>query len=266
MIRLRLARWQRNSVRWRRGDVRRLGERIGAAGRQSSGIVVGVWRGAWYAADVVCECGCDDGIGLCRGGCAGGAGAKGKQIDLVPLIDAERDGVAGTWAKDGEKVTCNTGKGKDALLELPWVIGGDFDLRVTFRVMSGDRTINVIGVTPKGPFAWGYGIAEKYAGVRNVDGKDVNDPGNPTYSRDAFLKYRQRYTAVVKVRGTSIEGYLQNAAGCAVDAGKNRVVLPKVFALRHKEVAGINFKNGEAVVDGVELTVYSGKGKGLYGK
>ncbi len=198
--------------------------------------------------------------------CGGADAPKGKTVDVAALIDAERDGVAGTWAKDGEKVTCNTGKGKDALLELPWVLEGDFDLRVTFRIVSGDRTINVRGVTPKGQFAWGYGIAEKYAGVRDVDGKDVNDPGNPTYSRDAVLQYRRRYVAVVKVRGTEIEGYLENGAGCKVDAGKNRVVLPKELALRDKEVAGIHYKNGEMVVDGVEVVDYSGKGRGLYGK
>lgn len=80
------------------------------------------------------------------------APVPGAPIDLLPLVDLERDALWGSWRKDGSRLVC-AGGARAHRLQIPYELPEEYDLRVTIRRKTDGNSFH-IGLSSGGhPFA-----------------------------------------------------------------------------------------------------------------
>jgi hypothetical protein len=144
------------------------------------------------------------------------ASPAGNTIDLMPLIEAKRDAVAGEWKmEEGRLLVSPSGeipsKGFPRL-ELPYAPSGEYDFEVEFEVAGEGSGVYQILSAQDRSFSWTAGVklaAGFKAGFDRIEGKSVMDRQDGSAMRPSdFLKAGRRHLLKVEVRATSLRGFL----------------------------------------------------------
>jgi serine/threonine protein kinase len=134
--------------------------------------------------------------------------AKGS-VDLMSLIDVERDAISGTWNRDPRgRIWRHQREPGAASLVVPVLIDGSYELSVRFNSQLGTAQRAVAFQLPMGV---GRGIvvlgvnmnnmhSSSISGVGGVMGFGPNDMANPTFNPDYVFKPGVEHNVVIGVR------------------------------------------------------------------
>lgn len=121
---------------------------------------------------------------------------RGRWVDVLKLVDVDRDSNGGSWTRKGNEFSCRN----SSRLFLPIVIDGGYDLEVDFSRVS-DVGAEIHTVFPVGKHLAGLTLSayKTYSGFDSVNNRR---PWNVTpYSPyNFFLQDNHRYQEVISVR------------------------------------------------------------------
>jgi serine/threonine protein kinase/formylglycine-generating enzyme required for sulfatase activity len=133
-------------------------------------------------------------------------------INLLPLIDPQKDAVEGTWALENGGLKGES-TGGSPRVQIPYQPPDEYDFRITFARQKGAGVAYQMLTGGGRPFAFciaaqGSGLPPpKYLGFAKINGKDVNE--NPTAVRlNPDLEAGRHYTALVQVRKDRVMAFL----------------------------------------------------------
>jgi len=128
--------------------------------------------------------------------------APAQTIDLIPLVDLDRDVVQGDWELDGHELVFT---GSAARMSFPYRPPLEYDYTVEFTLTSGSNPWhNTAQLVSHGdvPFTWSTNAgAGHYCRLEDINGHSVI--GNPTLIRYDFVD-GGRYTSTVRVRNDRV--------------------------------------------------------------
>jgi hypothetical protein len=189
------------------------------------------------------------------------AASDARRIDLLDLLDCQTDAVSGKWHwEDGavsvEPSVC-------ARIEFPYIPSDEYDFRIGFVIVRGDQGPEQICSAAGHQFQWvNGGWGNTVCGFEMIQGRAVID--NPTTKRSKqWFAVGQHYTAVVKVRKSGLEAFvndkrLSNWKTDYADMSQN-----DPWQLTRVDVLGLGAYNSAVKCDFAEVIEITGKGKFL---
>jgi hypothetical protein len=123
---------------------------------------------------------------------------KARVVDLLPMIDPQRDTARGTWTmKDGVLISDGT-----ATMRIPYEPPEEYDFRIEFTRLTGRDAVGQSLSTPSSTFTWLMAShGNRVCGFERINGQRANEVGNPTHLIvDKVLENGRRYTSIVRVR------------------------------------------------------------------
>lgn len=131
---------------------------------------------------------------------------KGNRVDVLALIDPDKDKVAGEWTrKDGALVSQSS---FGARVKIPYEPPLEYDFRIEFTCASAPAQVcQVLSENGRG-FSWIMGANKgRFFGFEQING--ANAAKNPTTTTPkGGLEPGHKYTAVVEVRANRIRALL----------------------------------------------------------
>jgi hypothetical protein len=134
------------------------------------------------------------------GGIADGVIQPGGWVDLLPLVDPDKDGVEGIWKRDGDGLVLQN-KGPHNRCMFPLATSGSYALELTFERTAGEQTFKVylpVGSRHVMLVVAGYGGS--LAGLEYINDRRVDERPNPTTFRTAALENGKVYGLRIGVR------------------------------------------------------------------
>lgn len=198
-------------------------------------------------------------------------GSEGKVIDLMPLIDVQRDAIAGEWRMDnGRLVASKAGEGPGTgfpRLELPYAPPAEYEFEVEFEVAGEGSGICQILSAKGRSFSWVVGAqmaAGWKTGFETIEGQTVLSRLDGTMLRSAdFLQSGRRHSMKVEVRSTTLRGYLDDRQlihwGKSVEAFQLLDISPRL-ALRKPGRLGLAANNRAVTFHRVMVREITGEG------
>ena len=122
-----------------------------------------------------------------------------KWIDVLPLVDADRDVVGGTWRRDGAELVAEPNPG--SRVAIPLVVDGSYDLAIEFTRASGSGGVAALLSVDSRPFMLELSSLDgSGSGLMVLDGHFAWVAENPISVRPGTLENDHRYRLSVSVR------------------------------------------------------------------
>ncbi len=189
----------------------------------------------------------------------------GKWVDLLPLVDPEKDTVKGTW-KRGAGALASVEKVKHARIEIPLVIDGSYRLRGEFMRTSGKESI--YWHVPAGPSAVGVEFSFMNGnrdGLSEVNGKNPGAfPADvPWVVKPSHIKNDQPYRLEVTVRrqgeDAAVEVRLNGERHLTWSGSPSDLSVYGRWRLGHKGVLGLGAWESQVVFRNLRLLILDGE-------
>jgi len=182
-------------------------------------------------------------------------------VDLLKLVSAEKDILAGRWMVQPGKLLLLEKRGKGAPLprvEIPYVPPEEYDLRVSFR-HSGNGEIYLQLSLGGAPFVFEMGgESNSVFALKTI--KEA-DPATTVVRKLKCLEGARSYTALIEVRKDGVKAYLDELLIAYASLSKpSDLSAPPELAPRRPELLGLAAGN-QAVFTAVEIIELKGKGK-----
>jgi hypothetical protein len=177
-------------------------------------------------------------------------------VDLLGLIDVQKDGAQGSWTRGADGVMC--GSSAYACLRLPYEAPEEYDLKAAFTRTQGKGQIALLLAANKKAFGFALDISGE-ARFEMVNGKAAKD--NPTVVPVA-VSNEHRYTLTVEVRKAQVRALLDGKELAAWKTDYKDLSRYTVWKLGDNAMCGIGAHNAAVTFHAVELVEVTGKGKG----
>ena len=142
------------------------------------------------------------------------ATAGPRIVDLMPLIDPDRDGSTGRWKMEADGLTCTVAM--RAKLGIACQLPEEYDFRIEYTRQSVEELVGQIFTLNKHRGMWAMnGWKGTISGFQFIDDKQANV--NYTMKRNLPFHVGERHVSLVKVRKGSVDALLD---GKVVDAMK----------------------------------------------
>ena len=191
----------------------------------------------------------------------GDVAAGRKPVNLLTLVDPQRDAVAGVWQRNpisGELVADNTA---NARLEIPYQPPAEYDLEIQFTRVAGFDTVTEVLVQNGRQFTWVMGgYANTVFGFEHLPGKGALLYQNPIRARSC-LTNGKRYSSVVQVRKDSITVYFNGKLLTCWKTDGAAFALPDWTKLRNGNTLGLRCHGGPTIFHAADLYEVTGQGK-----
>lgn len=139
---------------------------------------------------------------------AGVAGKRGRTINLLTLVDPDRDRISGDWRKQDGVLIC-TQQGNIHRCYAPYIPPEEYDVRVVFSQPAGAGRNDVSMMLPKSNKQVVYCFAGTPCRFRLLC-EPANGGPNPTETRTSIrLQPDRRYTAVMQVRNEGVRCFFE---------------------------------------------------------
>jgi hypothetical protein len=186
-------------------------------------------------------------------------GAK-QVIDLIALIDPQKDAVGGKWSHTDAGIECAAGG--LSKLAIPYLPPPEYDYRVTFKRGMGTAVFLVMMDRNKN-FVW---VACAWDGITSgfelVGGKEAN--ANATMTKVPQINDLGPHTAVIRVRTDSVSAYLDGTLVGRYLTDASDLSMPAALALDGYPLGiGLGASAGPTQFTTLELIEVSGKGRAL---
>ncbi len=202
--------------------------------------------------------------------------APGKWIELLSLVDPERDRVSGPWGRVDQSISLLAELDAPSRLLIPLEVIGDYDLHIEFTRIGGHNDVSVmLPVGDRGCWfvwgSWGGG----FSGLRMIDGRMENENGSAIspgeivngrrYSFDIQVRTNEGFAdIVVESKGTTYcrwrgrvssldigEGWRLDKFGAFGLAGHKAVTFFHTVKLKLRDASSARLFHGEPAANNV---------------
>jgi serine/threonine protein kinase len=132
-----------------------------------------------------------------------------RVVDLMPLIDVERDALQGKWMRNGSTILSDDNH--RARLRIPYKPPMEYDYHVVFTRVSGKECVSLLASHESSNFLFMLGgWTNTVAGFGDIGGNSDRNP--TTIKADRIIRNGQKYDVTVFVRNqrvaASVNGHL----------------------------------------------------------
>jgi len=125
---------------------------------------------------------------------------RGRWIDVIKLIDVNRDHASGNWTRRGAEITGEPGVANSPRINLPIALDGGYDLEVDFTRNTGAGGVHTIFSIGKQICGFTLNTGS-YNGLDSVDGRSIYDYYQNPYALIGFrLQNGRKYQEIINVR------------------------------------------------------------------
>jgi serine/threonine protein kinase len=182
-------------------------------------------------------------------------------LDLMPLIDPEKDAVAGEWKRDSRGLTGD--KDYSARIEIPYQPPEEYDYRIEFSTEHKPGGVCQRIVQGTQACDWKlFSGGGHLVGLEMLNGQSIGDRTNPTAARVAKAKAGHRYTSLVEVRRGSLRAYLDDQLVLQWKIDNSRLSVHPYWKARNPTLIGMGCEV-RATFHRIEVREVTGKGKFL---
>lgn len=181
-----------------------------------------------------------------------------KAVDLMPLIDPNRDAVSGLWTRDANGALVSN-EGSLARLEIPYKLPEEYDFKIVFTRQSGWDTIaQYIGHGKVNVF-WGMAMWGNASNMfRCVNQWEGHNP--TTVWAKEFIENGKRFESVVQVRKNGYAAFINGKLVGSWDRGYRDAHVPKSWVLPTPGALGLGVSKCQVVFHSLQLLEVSGAG------
>ena len=181
-------------------------------------------------------------------------------INLLSLIDVQKDAVAGTWEFSKGTLMCDVnGFGR---IEIPYKPPAEYDFRITFTRTTGSAVVQICCAQDHA-FMWqAGGWGDRFAGFECINGFGADAPQNPTRAI-LSLENGKLYTSLVKVRKNDISAYLDDKLISELKTDYQDIRINRTMQLRRDDILGLGAQSAAVTIYSAEITEITGKGERL---
>lgn len=183
-------------------------------------------------------------------------GDEPKWESLLPVIDTEKDAVAGEWHKNSDSLSVSAANG--GRLSLPVAPRGEYDVRIDFTRKTGQNSVGVVVVHGGRQVAfevdaWGMNLA----GFQNLDGQSIRE--NSTRRENMRLENNKRYSLIVEVRNDHLRALLDDREIAKHSTDGSDLSLSDLWTLPDRQQPGLLAWNSETQFHSVDIRSVSGE-------
>jgi Leucine-rich repeat (LRR) protein len=179
-------------------------------------------------------------------------------IDLLPLIDPQKDAVTGTWTRVANGLISPTNLW--GVMEIPYQPSEEYDFRVTFSRLSGDDAVVLILAKSGCSFAWGMGSEKNSICCFSMVAGKAAVSNNPTSVKRAnWLVNNREHITVVSVRRDGLKAFLDGELITEWKTDYNDMRLSPSWKLRDQALLGLGNKS-PVIFHRIEVREVTGKG------
>ncbi len=187
--------------------------------------------------------------------------AKGPEIELLPLVDPEKDGVSGQWTKGEGGLT--SPKQYGARIELPYSPPEEYDLTTIVEPLDEPNGL-ILGQRSGGQrflVLLGYAAGEtQQSAIENIDGRNVGNAS--TVAGPVFVKGRPAQV-ICSVRKTGVTVRVDGHIVIDWTGEPKQLGLGEYWETPHTDLLFLGAYDCRYRVSRVTLTPVSGAGKPL---
>jgi hypothetical protein len=192
----------------------------------------------------------------------GDASAKSQWIDLLKLIDLEKDTVQGKWERTKAGIVTPATESRSRI-QIPVVPSGSYDLEVKFVRVSGHEDVAVCLPAGSGSVrlimsAWSD---NNFSGLDLVNGRHGNQ--NETTVKPGALENGHLYTACIRVAVDKARAEITmtlDGKPYIKWAGPQQALSPDAsWGLRNTRCVGLGAASSRVVFQSARLRMLSGK-------
>jgi Leucine-rich repeat (LRR) protein len=179
-------------------------------------------------------------------------------INLLPLIDPQKDAVDGTWTiQNGELCVASN---KYARLQIPYQAPAEYDFRISFTRQSGRDSIWQILTGGGRQFDWNLaGGPGKCFGFEKIK-EELAHLSPYSVPMDRNLENGRRYTSEVQVRRSGLKAFLDGRFITEWKTDYRDMSLPSMLVLPSARCLGIGTHQSPAIFHRIEVREVTGKG------
>jgi hypothetical protein len=183
------------------------------------------------------------------------AAAMSNAVNLLALIDPAKDAAEGKWTlADG---ALNVAVGKYSVLQLPYAMPDEFDLRVSFTRTGDDGPIEVLLAAHKKAFGFALDVKGE-ARFERVANKIARD--NPT-AVPVVLSNGRNYTLTIQVRRDAIRALLDDKLLTQWKTDYKDLSRYALWKMPDDKLCGLGANGAKVTFHSIELIEVSGTGK-----
>ncbi|MGA2231930.1 MAG: NPCBM/NEW2 domain-containing protein, partial [Tepidisphaeraceae bacterium] len=145
--------------------------------------------------------------------------ARRAVVNLIPLIDVNRDSVNGKWISVGGTIVSDDSQ--YARLRIPYQPPQEYDFHMEFTRLSGNEGVVQMFTNFGHSCMWNIGAwANTTCGFTLINGLDSKDNGNPSrFQSSAIIQNGRKYSSLIQVRKGSVVASIDGKviSRCTVD-------------------------------------------------
>ncbi|MBI5818586.1 MAG: DUF1080 domain-containing protein [Verrucomicrobia bacterium] len=183
-------------------------------------------------------------------------------INLLPLVDPQKDAIEGDWklANDGLALERPKGIG---VLKLPYVPPAEYDFEIEFTPQSDGKNVNQHLVAAGSSFAWklnAYGQKPPIHGFDLLDDELARNRSEAVAHNPLTLEPGRRCTSKVEVRRGSLRALVNGEEYVRWSGDFNRLSLETLWKLPNNRQLALSTYNRGVVFHRIEVREVTGKG------
>jgi serine/threonine protein kinase/formylglycine-generating enzyme required for sulfatase activity len=184
------------------------------------------------------------------------AGSQGITVNLLPLVDVDRDKISGNWKVTAEGLECEAST--RARIRIPYRPVGHYVYRIVFTRRSGGLAVTQFLSHEKKGFLWGMSAGGKWSGLELREGLDV---GSSPKHFESHLDNNRRHESIVEVRGNLVRAQVDGKEECLCWTSFIELQMPEVWSLNDGTVLGLGSTNNVICFHEIEVIERSGPGE-----
>jgi eukaryotic-like serine/threonine-protein kinase len=184
-------------------------------------------------------------------------------INLLPLIDPQKDSVAGDWKTTADGLVLEAPK-QAGVLDLPYAPPEEYDFEIEFTPTSGGRNVNQYLTVAGHSFAWKvnlYGRTPPIHGIDLLDGKLAKDRDEAVVQKPLTLEIGRRCISRVEVRRGSLRALVNGEEYLQWSGSFGRLSKEPIYSLNDEHHIGVGSYNRGVVFHRIEVREVTGKGQ-----
>ena len=180
--------------------------------------------------------------------------------DLLNLIDPQRDGVKGTWLRNGADLVSLADE--YSRIQIPYMPPDEYDLEISVTREDGNDTFGIGLVMGEHQAMIALdSYSPKVTGLHTLDGKKANV--NESTRRVDALKLKTRSKLLCSVRKDKITLTCDDKTILDWSGDPNRLAVQSAFAVPNNRVLFLASMRSVFTIDKIVLTPVTGEGKRL---
>ena len=180
-------------------------------------------------------------------------------VNLIPLIDLEKDTINGTWRiTEGALVS---GSEAYARIQIPYEPPDEYDFRIVFVRTSGNGDVKQIVSRLGRAMAWSMGVGNnKLFGFGVVHGKNLGQNAT-TVESEACLTNGRVTASTVQVRRRCVKAYVDGKLISQLETDFSDLTLSSRWEMPNRRLLGVGCFGSITEFQKIELLEITGKGK-----